>query len=300
MTTDHSIKHDGGRIGFLLVHGLGGTPLEMRYVARGLARAGHTVHCPQLAGHCGTYEDLRATSWYDWYDSVVKAHKVLAAECDVVIAGGLSAGAILALHLAADYPERVDGTALLAPTLKLDGWGVPWYSILFGLITQKWCADLVPFVERDPYGIKDPRVRALVMNAINSGDSAQAGQFQNPGSSMLEFRWMAKAIRPRLASIKQPTLIVHPRDDDRARLATNAGHLQRHLGGLVETFVLDDSYHVVTFDRQRELVVNRMNRFADWMCEARGIDVGRQGVAKNGAQRALKGGAASGRDRRSS
>ena len=46
--------------GFLLIHGLGGTPIEMRYVAQGLARAGHTAHVPQLAGHCGTAADLKA------------------------------------------------------------------------------------------------------------------------------------------------------------------------------------------------------------------------------------------------
>ena len=287
MTQDHSIRHDGGRLGFLLIHGLGGTPLEMRYVARGLARAGHTVHCPQLAGHCGSYEDLRATTWQDWYRSVATAHDEIAKACDVVIAGGLSAGAVLSLQLAADRPKQVAATALLAPTLKLDGWGVPWYSILFGLVTQKWAADLVPFIERDPYGIKDERVRALVMNAINSGDSAQAGQFQNPGSTMLELRWLTKTVKRRLPDIMQPALIVHPRHDDRASLKSNAGYLQRHLGGLVETLILDDSYHVITFDRQRDLVINRMAQFAAALCESRGLD------AKTGTPlRALKGGAA--------
>ena len=287
MTDNHSIKHAGGRVGFLLMHGLGGTPLEMRYVARGLARAGHTVYCPQLAGHCGSYEDLRVTTWQHWYQSVVDAHAELAKECDLVIAGGLSAGAVLALQLAADFPAKVAATALLAPTLRLDGWGVPWYSALFGLVSQRWCADLVPFVERTPYGIKDERVRALVMNAVNSGDSAQAGQFQNPGSTMLELRWLTNVVKKRLPEIKQPALIVHPRDDDRASLKSNAFYLQSRLGGLVDTLVLDDSYHVVTFDRQRDLVISRMVQFADWLAESRSLD------AKTGATgRTLKGGAA--------
>jgi carboxylesterase len=51
---DQSIRFSGSSQGFLLIHGLGGTPMEMRYVAQGLARAGHTVHVPQLAGHCGS------------------------------------------------------------------------------------------------------------------------------------------------------------------------------------------------------------------------------------------------------
>ena len=74
---DYSETFRGGPVGFLLIHGLGGTPVEMRFVARGLARAGHTVICPQLAGHCGSFEDLRATGWKDWYHSVVTAHREL-------------------------------------------------------------------------------------------------------------------------------------------------------------------------------------------------------------------------------
>ena len=42
-----------GRTGFLLIHGLGGTPMELRYVAQRLAKEGHTVYCPLLDGHSG-------------------------------------------------------------------------------------------------------------------------------------------------------------------------------------------------------------------------------------------------------
>jgi carboxylesterase len=260
-TPDYSETFRGGPVGFLLIHGLGGTPVEMRFVARGLARAGHTVHCPQLAGHCGSFEDLRATGWKDWYHSVQTAHRELTNSCKKVIVGGLSMGAILALHLAAEYPLDVHATTLFAPTLKLDGWGVPWYSIFFNLVRSEWGANLVRFSEREPYGIKDPRVRALVTAAINSGDSSQAGQMCNPGRVMLEMRRLVAVVRRELRRIRQPTLIIHPRHDDRASLG-NAAYLQSALGGQVETCVLDDSYHVVTVDRQRHIVLERAAAFA--------------------------------------
>ena len=53
-----------------------------------------------------------------------------------------------------------------------------------------------------------------------------------------------------------PVLSVHPREDDRASLR-NRHDLQNQLGGVVETVVLDDGYHVVTLGRQRQLVVSR-------------------------------------------
>ena len=259
---DHSETFRGGPVGFLLIHGLGGTPAELRFVGIGLSRAGYTVRCPQLAGHCGTFEELRATGWQDWYATVKAAHDELLETCERVIVGGLSMGAILALHLAAERPDKVFATTLFAPTLKLDGWGVPWYSILFNLVRTRRGADLVTFSERDPYGIKDPRVRALVTAAIHSGDSSKVGQLTSPGRVMLEMRWLVNIVRGELSRIRQPTLIVHPRHDDRASLR-NAAYLQAALGGVVDTCVLDDSYHVITVDRQRDLVVQRTVEFAN-------------------------------------
>jgi carboxylesterase len=267
--TDQSYRFSGGRTGFLLIHGLGGTPMELRFIAQGLARHGFTVHCPQLAGHCGSEDDIKATGWKDWYASVEAAHAELRKHCDVVIAGGLSMGAILALHLASRHPENVHGTALFAPTLWLNGWSVPWYAKLFGLITQKWAADHIPFVEREPYGIKDGRVRQLVLSALESGDSSKAGFFSTPGSSMLELRWLVKAVKRELGNIRQPALILHPRDDDRSDI-DNAVYLQRKLGGLVDMVVLDDSYHIITLDRQRHIVIDRAASFGAWVTSQEG------------------------------
>jgi hypothetical protein len=59
--------------------------------------------------------------------------------------------------------------------LWLDGWGIPWYSRSFKIVTQKWLANLLPFAERSPWGVKDPRIRARVEQAIKSGDSSRAG-----------------------------------------------------------------------------------------------------------------------------
>jgi carboxylesterase len=258
---DHTEIFRGGPVGFLLIHGLGGTPVEMRFVGIGLAREGYTVHCPQLAGHCGSFEELRATGWRDWYATVEDAHAQLRKTCKEVIVGGLSMGAILALHLAAERPDDVHGVALFAPTLKLDGWGVPWYSVLFNLVRHRSIANFITFSEREPYGIKDPRIRRLVTAAINSGDSSKAGQLSNPGRAMLEMRWLVRIVKRELGRIRQPALIIHPRDDDRASLG-NAAYLQGALGGLVDTCILDDSYHVVTVDRQRDVVVERTAAFA--------------------------------------
>ena len=259
---DYSYYIRGGRVGVLLIHGLGGTPAEMRYVTNGMARAGYTVFCPQLAGHCGTEEDIKGTTWQDWYKSAEQALLEMRKACDTVIVGGLSTGAVLALLLAARHPKDVHGTALFAPVFWLNGWLIPWYARMFRLVTTKFIANFITFPDIEPHGIKDDRVREFVRQALFSGDSSTAGIPTTPGGCVLEHRWLAKVTRGELGNIHQPTLIVHPREDDYADL-NNAWYIQRHLKGLVDMVVLDDSYHVVTIDRQRNIVVDRTISFID-------------------------------------
>ena len=261
---DRSQYIRGGRVGVLLVHGLGGTPIELRFVAQNLARAGHTVLCCQLAGHCGTPEELRRSTWKQWYASVEAAHDRLREHCDIIIAGGLSMGGILATHLASNRPDGVHGLLLFAPTLRLDGWSMPWYSRALHYIRPLPIRFEFDLTEREPYGLKDERVRSLVLASMQSGDATLAGTFSTPARCFANFNSLVSVVKRELGGVRQPALIVHPRHDDMASLK-NAHYLQTHLGGLVDTLVLDDSYHMVTLDQQRHLVVERTGRFVSWL-----------------------------------
>jgi carboxylesterase len=262
---DRSHFIPGGRVGVLLVHGLGGTPVELRFVAQGLARAGHTVYCCQLAGHCGTPEELRRSTWQEWYATVEAAHDQLKQQCDIIIVGGLSMGGILGIHLAQNRPDSVHGLLLLAPTLKLDGWSMPWYSRPLHLVRPLPIRLEFDLPEHEPYGLKDERVRAIVVASMQSGDSSLAGTFSTPLRCFANFNALVSAVKRKgLRDVRQPALIVHPRDDDMASLR-NAHYLQTHLGGLVDTLILDDSYHMVTLDQQRHIVAERTERFVSWL-----------------------------------
>ena len=228
---DQSYYVAGGRTGVLLMHSLYGTPTEMRFVATGMARAGYTVYCPQLAGHGGSQADTKQSTWQDWYASAEQALARLHKECDVVIVGGLSTGAVLALLLAAHHPDDVHGTALIAPTFGPNG-RLAWYARLF---------DIIP----------NERIRDGVRSALLGGDGSAA---------VLEHSRLVGAARAEIGNIRQPALIIHPRGDDHADLA-HAWYLQRNLKGLVDMVVLDDSRHIVTADRQRNLAVERAIAF---------------------------------------
>lgn len=257
---DVSFKIKGGKIGILLLHRLCGTPVEMRFVANGLAKQGYTVSCPKLAGHCGSEADIKASTWVDWYRSAEEALDDLAKDCDTVIVGGLSTGAVLAVLLAAKNPVKVKGTTLLAPTLWLNGWMIPWYARFFKLVNTKWAANLFSFPHHNPHGIKDERIRDFIQRARSSRGSAEAGHPVTPGGAVFEHRKLVNAVRKMAGYVRQPSLIVHPLEDDYAGLS-NATYLRDEMKGPVDLVVLNDCYHIVTVDRQRHLVVEAIDRF---------------------------------------
>ena len=82
------------------------------------------------------------------------------------------------------------------------------------------------------------------------------------GGTVYEFFRMVRNVKPLLGRINQHTLIFHPREDDQSDLK-NTMLLQRKLAGMVDVCVLEDSYHLVTLDRQRGVVADRTAEFAD-------------------------------------
>ena len=268
-TVDYQMP--GGRSGVLLIHGLTGTPNEMRFVAKGLNRNGFTVHGMQLAGHCGSEEDLLKTGWHDWYRSVWEAADRLRGEVDHMFVAGLSMGSLLALKLAADRPEDVDGLGLYGTTFVYDGWTIPWIgklSFLLPLVVGLGFGHRQKFHECFPYGIKDERIRQRIAGSMLDGDSAAAGLPGNPWPSLAEFYRLSFRVRQQLHSIQTPCLVVHAVDDDVASLK-NVRMIVRGVKGPVETVLLENSYHMVTVDQERDKLIDRSVRFFNHVAATR-------------------------------
>src|SRR6516165_4275342 len=112
----------GAGASVLLIHGLSGTPFEMRYLGERLAAAGVRVCGVRLAGHAGASEELGASTNAQWYESVVEGFERLHRDGDPVAVIGLSMGAVLAARLAADQGDAVAGVVMLSPAFFLPLW----------------------------------------------------------------------------------------------------------------------------------------------------------------------------------
>jgi carboxylesterase len=262
----YDILVNGSDSGVLLSHGITGAPAEMKPLVRKLAAAGFTVSCPALAGHCSTLRELKQTRWTDWYASLETALGELRERCSRVFVSGLSMGALVALKLAADHPDSVNGVATLSATFFYDGWNVPQFRQRFLLPIALYTPirHLYSWHEPAPFGIKDDRLRNIIA-AVYSSDEAQMpatyGYSEFPGVTIRETFRLIKAVKGDLRRITAPLLIVHATEDDMATVE-NARFLASQVASTdVDTYFVDDTYHVLTLDRRKHDVAQRVTQF---------------------------------------
>lgn len=259
--SDRSLRFAGtnGK-GVLLVHGLTGAPAEMLFLAKRLNKRGFTILAPQLAGHCQDVDALLKTSWQDWLGSVRDAYRELAQTTSEVYIAGICVGGALGLALAASEPG-VQRAAIYSMTFEYDGWNMKrWYR----LAPLMWLLRLLPmmrsvrFEEPYPYGLKDERLRERVQN--DPGGLIEGALPVIPLGSLHEMYKLARHIEKIGATVRQRTLIVHAREDDMSDVR-NAHRLARALGGPVDFRLMEDSYHMVHVDRERNLVADITAQF---------------------------------------
>lgn len=95
----------------LLVHGIAGSPAQMRYLGEELASAGFKAHSILLPGHGTHPRDLHGIVWQDWYEHVHDKYHALKKESGEAALIGFSIGAALCTLFAAR--NHVDKLALL-------------------------------------------------------------------------------------------------------------------------------------------------------------------------------------------
>jgi len=253
----------------VLVHGLTGTPNEMRFLAWFLNTHGYTVSCPRLANHGQPLHILKATRWEDFYASVRRAYLDLRADHEHIYTGGLSMGALLALMLAEEFPAGIAAVSCLSPTLFYDGWNVPWYHFLLPLGSRTPLRNFVYFKEEPPYGLKNERIREKVHQFYETADINEMRDVDRYGYPYFpvrllgELRRLVGELKKGLSAVQCPCQIIQARHDDMSSVR-NAQYIYDHVASRRKEIVyLENSYHVITADQERAKVAQRMRDFFD-------------------------------------
>lgn len=251
---DRSFRLRGSpRKGVLLLHGLTGAPNEMTFLARELHRQGFDVFAPQLAGHGGDTRALLATSWRDWLHSVRQAYDCYRPEVEDVYVAGFGVGAALGLLLAAERPE-INACAVYSMTFEFDGWSMRRWSSAAGLIQLVAHLPFVrslSFEEPYPHGIKDHRLRDRILRMPTGLTNGALGR--PPLGALYQMHRLGRRVLRDGRLIKVPTLILHARHDDMSS-PRNAERLRNCLAGRTTLRFLNDSYHMIHIDQERNRV----------------------------------------------
>ena len=251
----------------LLLHGLTGAPADLQTVTRHMRQAGYAVTAPMLPGHGVGERDLIKTKWRDWLAGAEAELVRLSAgqPGGRVVVGGLSMGAVLSLALAVLHPNKIAGVLCFAPTLRYDGWVIPKGSWFIPIGARLPLVNRYRFKERPPYGIKDDRLRAKMEELLRSGAVTEAGLDYMPGRSLAQNLDLIRWTKRRLKHVIAPVFIAHAKEDDITNIR-NAERLAANVRGPVRKLYLEDSYHLVTLDRERNKVAREAINFVAECC----------------------------------
>jgi len=252
-----------GRPGRLvLFHGLASTPKEFGFLTHPLRRHGVRLQALEVPGYsAGTLADT--PRWQDWVEAAGRCLDDLEAQSSgPFVLGGLCTGAMLAVAVAARRPRPgLRGLALLSPLFAYDGWALPWWYALRPIAYMAGLTRFFAMREREPYGLRNERMRALIRQQIAAGETSLAGPGQVPLAVVRESERLSVQVRALLPDLVHPVQVQHAREDEICRLASVRKALSGVPTGLLSLHVLENSYHMVTADNDRHLVADRLSAF---------------------------------------
>lgn len=257
----------------LLFHGLTGSPFEMKKYGQFLHRIGYDVYAYCLPGHGDDVARIREVKWQDWVSfSEEKFLKICQTHKNVFVAG-LCMGAVLCLILAQKYPQKVKGVISLSTTLYLDGWTMPWYNFMMPLGVNTIIRYYYTFPEREPYGIKNISKRRSIQKLMGKTTVAMDNY---PMSCIFELLKMSKYARKNIKKVENPILIIHAKDDDLTSIKSAKFVYKNISSQEKEIVILNDSYHLVLYDNEKEFVYQKsfefLTKFSDLKKEKEAVN----------------------------
>lgn len=239
-----SITRDGEPPYVLALHGFGGTPQEVKLLVEVAGELGLGAEAPLLPGHGCRVADLAPLRFGDWLQSAEQHYARLAARGPVVVAG-LSMGALLALHLAAEHPATTAGVIALANAVWLRS---PWPTLPMKLIDRLKLPDFWMRKSHSDLGDLGQRAVHLTYNA-------------QPVRAAISLMRAGEAFSAELQRVQAPALILHGARDS-VTPVSNAWRVAVRLGSLQKRVVIfPRSRHILTRDVERDAVRAELKAF---------------------------------------
>lgn len=211
----------------LCLHGLTGTPYEVRPLGQAIAAAGIDAIGPVLPGHNETPEALSRVSHSDWLDAASSHYQALRESYPRVFVVGLSMGGLLSLALA--QHEAVDALVVVGTPLVLRqrfAWMIPLLKYFRPFPTKRGGSDIRDAAARD----RHPSYPVMPLNSVH------------------QLQRLQRIVRSRLSQISCPILIAYGAHDTTANPQDSREIYDSVSSDVREKLVCESSGHVVPVD----------------------------------------------------
>ena len=252
--------NDDSRPLIVLFHGLSSSPLEFNFLSSQLIGAGYRVDTPTIEGYSF---GGNASSWKSWLSEAISHVKSLqATESKPISLGGISLGSTLALAVASELNDIL-GVVALSTTLKYNGWSMPWYRPLIPVGMALGLGDRYKYMEKDPFGIKNPQIRAYIKRVLSSENISDVGGAYMSLRHMHEGNKLCKHVIKNLPNVSSAIVTIHAVDDEIANVLNPQLIAKYSSATMLRQIYLGDSYHMITVDNERETVAAEVCSFLD-------------------------------------
>jgi carboxylesterase len=256
----HAIREKTLLNKIILFHGLLSSPQEFVLIAPSLRSRGVMHEAVTVQGYTLANSPF-TPDWRCWRAKGAEVINARLCSNNPVVVGGLCIGGILAAALALQAPEQIAGLVLMSPSFVFDGWGLSSIRHLRHLGYWTGLDRFFSMAEREPYGVKNARIREWIARELHERTQSAAGPARVPLRALREAERMQADVRARLHELTCPILMIHAREDEICSLDS----VQRLFNALPqadkELAVLENSYHMITIDNDRQQVVALLERF---------------------------------------
>ncbi len=229
-----------GAAAALCLHGLTGTPYEVRSLGEALSAAGIQALGPVLPGHNETPRKLASATHEDWLDAARSHLRALRSRHASVFLVGLSMGGLLCLALAAEEP--VEGVAVVGVPLRLRpplAWLIPGLKHVMPFPRKRFGSDIRDEAARR----RHPSYDVMPLAAVH------------------ELQRLQRRVRRGLRRVRAPLLVAHGAHDRTADPADSKRILEGVSSAEREHLILEASAHIVPVDHDAPLLARETVRF---------------------------------------